>query len=125
MIGLSYGGMYTLYTAAADTRIKAAVSSCWFNDRYEYNWEDWTYFNGGRFLDAEVADLILPRKLYIEAGLHDELFTANAARAEFERLKKYAEREHAESALRFKLFDGGHELDKTSDEGIDFLVENI
>ena len=33
MIGLSYGGFYTLFTTAIDTRIKACVSCSFFNSR--------------------------------------------------------------------------------------------
>jgi len=124
MVGLSYGGMYTLYTAAADTRIKAALSSCWFNDRLKYNWPDWAYFNGGLFLDAEVASLVLPRKLYIEIGKGDELFDYREAAADIARLREYAENENCAGSLGIKIFDGLHELDK-ADDGIKFLVGNL
>lgn len=40
MVGLSYVGFYTLYIAALDTRIKAAVSCSFFNDRDRYPWSD-------------------------------------------------------------------------------------
>jgi dienelactone hydrolase len=35
--GLSYGGFYSLYLAAADTRIRAALACSHFNNRYRYN----------------------------------------------------------------------------------------
>jgi alpha-L-rhamnosidase len=124
MIGLSYGGMYARKTAAADPRIKAVVSSCWFNDRTRYLWPDWSYQGGEKFLDPEIASLILPRKLYIEIGGEDELFNARDAQGEFDRLKAYAEGSGCAGSLRIKIFPGVHELDKTG-EGIDFLVENL
>ena len=34
MYGISQGGMSTLFAAACDTRIRAAVCSCYFNDRW-------------------------------------------------------------------------------------------
>lgn len=37
MTGLSYGGFYTLFATAADPRICAAYSSCFFNSRYRYD----------------------------------------------------------------------------------------
>ena len=45
MIGLSYGGFYTLFAAALDTRIRAAVSSCFFNNRKMYDFPDWVWFD--------------------------------------------------------------------------------
>ncbi len=33
MLGLSYGGFFALYAAAADPRIGVTLSSCFFNDR--------------------------------------------------------------------------------------------
>jgi dienelactone hydrolase len=124
MIGLSYGGMYALKTAAADTRIKAAVSSCWFNDRTRYLWPDWAYRDGEQFPDPEIASLVLPRKLYIEIGAEDELFNAQDAEGELNRLKKYAEKSGCAGSLRIKIFPGVHELDK-ADDGINFLLENL
>ncbi|MCL1793467.1 MAG: dienelactone hydrolase family protein [Oscillospiraceae bacterium] len=125
MAGLSYGGMYALYAAAADTRIKVTLSSCWFNDRLKYNNADWTYFNqANSFFDAEVGCLALPRKLYIEIGKNDELFDPDFAAEEIERLKKYAEAENCADSLKIKIFDGSHEFDK-SDDGINFFIENL
>lgn len=36
MVGLSYGGFYTLYTTAADTRIRSAISCSFFSQRHAY-----------------------------------------------------------------------------------------
>ncbi|MDR2202288.1 MAG: hypothetical protein LBP26_05965 [Clostridiales bacterium] len=125
MVGLSYGGQHTVYTAAADTRIKAALSSCWFNDRAEYPWPDWTHFNGAnKFMDAEIASLILPRRLYIETAVRDELFPSADAEAEIARLKEYAAAENCADNLRYKAFDGLHELDPAPD-GINFLLSAL
>jgi alpha-L-rhamnosidase len=124
MIGPSYGGMYALKTAAADTRIKAVISSCWFNDRTMYLRPDWSYRDGGKFLDPEIASLVLPRKLYIEIGAEDKLFKARDAEGEFDRLKSYAEKAGCAGSLRIKIFPGVHELDKAED-GINFLLENL
>ena len=125
MLGLSYGGLYTLYTAAADTRIKVALSSCWFNDRLKYNNHDWTFFNqANSFCDAEIGYLVLPRKLYIEIGKDDALFNSGDAEEEIQRLRKYAGEDNCPDSLKIKVFDGLHELDK-SDDGINFLLENL
>jgi hypothetical protein len=125
MIGLSYGGMYTLYTAAADTRIKVALSSCWFNDRLKYPWPDCTYFNHANiFLDAEVASLILPRYLCIELGAFDHLFDYKNAEADIKRLTDYAERENCTNSLKTKIFAGIHEMSRLND-GVWFFLEKL
>jgi len=125
MIGMSYGGMYTLDTAAADKRIEATVVSCYFNDRIRYINEDYAYFNqANTFLDAETAALVLPRRLYIEIPEKDTVFDYRLALAEIERLLEYAEAENCSDSLKTKLFSGGHELDK-SDGGINFLADAI
>ena len=50
MIGLSYGGFYTLFTSAVDTRIKSAISCSFFNTREKYAWPDWTWNNSSTFV---------------------------------------------------------------------------
>jgi hypothetical protein len=125
MAGLSYGGFYTLFTTACDTRIKAAFSSGFFNNRYTYDWPDWTWFSSAcRFMDAEVGALICPRALYIEAADNDEAFAAETAAEEVKRLSAYYEKQDAEKFLKFKIFHGAHEIDK-SYEGIDYLISSI
>ncbi len=122
MAGLSYGGFYTLFTTAIDTRIKAAVSDCFFNDRYKYSWSDWTWFGSGvRFLDSEAAMLIYPRHLSIQVGDKDEVFAVEGACAEYERLKRYSK---DEQWFDFSTFDGTHEFYKT-DEYIEKMVDKL
>jgi len=88
MVGLSYGGFYTLFLAAVDTRIKSAVSCSFFSNRKNYAWNDWTWFRCAEtFSDAEIACLIYPRKLCIEVGTEDALFDIQSAREEICRLK--------------------------------------
>lgn len=125
MIGLSYGGFYTMFTAAADTRIKSAYSSCFFNDRLVYNWQDWVWFNAAHsFLDAETAALTAPRRLYIEVGRNDALFDYQTAIKEYERLLAFYEASGAAEYLRFHVFDGDHMLD-SDDSGLDFFLKGL
>ncbi len=124
MIGLSYGGFYTLFTTAADTRIKSAISCSFFNDRKMYPWSDWTWFNSAKmFNDAEIAALVYPRRLCIEVGDKDELFDGKFAAVEFERLKSLCGEVGCEW-LDFILFDGTHEFHK-GDKPIERLVKDI
>lgn len=125
MAGLSYGGFYTLFAAAVDLRLRAAYTSCFFNNRFVYDWSDWTWFNSGNtFLDAEVAGLVCPRPLYIEVGSDDELFEAKYAVAEYDKVKRLYEGLGLADRLRFKMFQGKHEFD-AADDGIDFLCRAL
>ena len=64
MCGLSYGGFYTLQTAAADTRIRSAISDAYFNERDRYPWPDWVFPSSAYLYDdAEIACLCYPRRL--------------------------------------------------------------
>lgn len=124
VIGLSYGGMYSLYFAAADKRIKSAVSDCWFNDRTKQNWHDWIYFGAERnMFDAEVASLVLPRKLYIEIAKSDPTFFCSDAVKAREALFAYAKKKNLSERLTFVEFEGEHELNKDDSTIRSFLQD--
>ncbi|MBQ4087972.1 MAG: dienelactone hydrolase family protein [Clostridia bacterium] len=125
MIGLSYGGYFTLYTMAADTRIRAGYACACFNDRDAYPWQDMVFPNSGRmFQDAEVAALCAPRKLYVSIGKEDEVFTYQTGIPEAERVKPYFAAMGAEENFVFDVHSGGHTV-KPTDEGYDFLFEAL
>jgi dienelactone hydrolase len=111
MMGLSYGGQYTLYAAALDTRIQVAVSSCYFNERMRYAWSDWSFFNFfNECNDAELCALICPRPLLIEVGEHDQLFAVEGAKAEAKRAKRYWNELGMGNRFVFDAFSGEHEF---------------
>ncbi len=115
MIGLSYGGFYTLFTAAIDTRIKACISCSFFNSRKEFPWNDWVWDKSfEKLCDAEIACLVYPRNLCIALGKNDDLFTYNTGVEEFERLKSYCKDINTDW-LSFIGFDGTHEFIKDDD----------
>ena len=123
MIGISYGGFYTQLTTALDTRIKAAVSNAFFNERYRYCWHDFSWFGSAfRMLDAEICGLIAPRPLCIHVGTDDQVFDYNGAVREFERLKPYYA--NASENLCFLLSDVNHTLTDSGEE-IDFLLNHL
>lgn len=125
MIGLSWGGFYTLVTAAIEPRIQAAVASCFFNNRYIYSMSPAVWFNSGNtFLDAEIAGMVCPRPLCIEVGKQDELFDVCHARAEAQKVTKLYERLEIPERFLYNEHEGGHELDK-SDNSIDFMSEAL
>ena len=124
MVGLSYGGFYTLYTAAVDTRIRSAVSCSFFNSRDAVGWPDWTWQSSAeKFDDAEVACLVYPRTLMLEIGDKDRLFDSKYALSSLERVKKLSEKVGSEW-IDLKVFDGVHELYK-GDEHIERLIKDI
>ncbi len=125
MIGLSYGGMFTILTTAYDVRIKAAVSSCWLNDRYVHAFSDWSYKGSMyAFEDAEIAALIAPRALYVEVGKNDPTFPVEGALEQAERLSEFYKAAGAQEKFVFDAFDGVHEL-SYNDEPIAFLYKNL
>ncbi len=129
MVGLSYGGFYTLFTTAADTRIKAAVSSAFFNDSCKYSWSDFTWKNSAeKFLNSEIALLCYPRRLWLSVGTRDELFDIETAKSEYDRLCDEIEMCGIEQKwVNFEIHEGTHEFcndDKAIDDMIKALKEN-
>ncbi len=114
MVGLSYGGMFTLHMAALDKRIKSSVSCSYFCDRFHENWNDWTYFNSAyHFLDAETAMLVYPRKIHLAMGDNDNLFSAENSLQEFEQIKELYIDDM--SWIDLTIFHGEHEFMKEND----------
>ncbi len=125
MMGLSYGGYFSLHTAAADTRIKSVYDAASFNDRDAIAFPDWSYMDAARrFSDAEVAGLICPRALRIDVGKTDTVFDYTPAPAEAERAKRYFAAANAGDKFSFSLWEGGHYFDDSL-EGFDFFFRNL
>ena len=76
VIGYGEGGLIALYSAAVDTRIQATAVSGYFQSRQEV-WREPIYRNVWGLLhefgDAEIASLIAPRPLIIEASRGPEV----------------------------------------------------
>jgi dienelactone hydrolase len=70
VIGYGEGGLMALYAVALDRRIRAAVVSGYFNSRQDV-WREPIYRNVfallDEFGDAELASLVAPRALVVEA----------------------------------------------------------
>ncbi len=111
MLGLSYGGFYTLYTMAAEPRIRVGYSSSFFNDRSKYEQLDWTWHNSGNmFHDAEVACLCADRHICIEVGKTDNIFTCETALEEYQRLENYLKYLGLSDHVLFNVWEGGHKI---------------
>jgi len=125
MMGLSYGGYFSLYTAAADKRIKSIYAAGFFNDRSKICFGDWVYENAANtFFDAEVAALCAPRRLQIDVGKTDGVFDYKPSLKESERAKKYFSHFKALDNFRFNLWEGGHRFDDSGD-GFEFFFDGI
>ncbi len=121
MIGISYGGYFTLHTMAADKRIKAGYCAAVFNDRDVYNWQDFTYQGSATlFQDAEVAALCAPRKLYVQVGKEDPVFDYHSAVPEAQRVKAYYNAFGVPENYVFDLWEGAHTI-SDHDDGYEFL----
>ncbi len=118
MVGLSYGGFYTLVTTAMDPRIKAAVCSGYFGiQEGRYARDDLSIasdleFLGRftRFRDPDLAALICPRPLQIQAGRGDDPLHREAGEQLVPQAAAYWERLGFADRFEHRLFDGGHEF---------------
>lgn len=125
MMGLSYGGYYTLYTAALEPRIISAYAAGFFNDRNHVAFIDWKYKKHLiTFSDAQVAGLVAPRRLAIDVGKADGVFDFTEAPAEAQRAKEYFKAYGAQNSFRFTFWDGGHRFDE-SNEGFEFFFRGL
>jgi len=125
MVGLSYGGFYTLFTSALDTRIKVVVSSGFFNDRTMYPFDDWVWFDvANHFTDPEVASMVCPRPLFLEVGREDALFDVNHARPLVDAISKRYQALNRAEHFEYHEHPGVHEFNK-SDEGLEFLCRYL
>ncbi len=123
MLGLSYGGFYTLYTMAYDTRIKCGWSAAFFNDRTKYSWHDMTWCGSGRkFLDQEVAGLCAPRRLVCDIGSEDTVFDANGVENLFPKVSEFYKCANADGDIRMNLWDGGHRF---CPQSFDFFADYL
>lgn len=125
MMGLSYGGYFSLYTAAVDTRIRSVYAAGFFNDRTKVCFIDWNYPNAANtFMDAEVAALVAPRRLQVDVGLDDPVFDYRPSENEGKRAADYYARLGAPNSFRYNLWKGGHRFDE-SGSGFDFFFDGI
>jgi dienelactone hydrolase len=128
-IGISGGGTCTLFSAALEPRIKAALVSGYINtfracimsmshcmDNYVPGILNWAEM-------YDVAGLIAPRPLFCEGGDRDPIFPVEAAHQSFARVKKVYEVFGAGDATQQDTFSGVHEFHGV--RGIPFVVEAL
>jgi len=114
MTGLSWGGYYTLHTAAIFPLIKVAIPSANFREHAAIlsrvddpqKRVDGNVFR--LFGDAQVAGMICPRPVMIQMGEKDTLFDLEGARREAKKAARHYERLGVEDSFEFSVHPGGH-----------------
>ena len=125
MIGISYGGFYTLYTMAYEPRIISGYSIAFFNDRMKYGWGDFVWpASGTKFNDPEVAALCAPRRLWLEVGKKDPVFDNSHVTDVFDKVVPFFEAAGCPDEVRLNLWEGGHTLDN-EDIGLEWFFEAL
>lgn len=115
--GLSYGGTMTLFLAAVDTRVRAAVVSGYLSSWRAAHTVPWNMCGSqivsgmlGSIEHVHVASLIAPRPLLVESGAEDFIFPVDAARETVARLHRvYRTLGAPDDALEHDVFDAGHQ----------------
>jgi dienelactone hydrolase len=128
-MGCSGGGTITTFTSALDTRIKAALVSCYLNtfrdcimsishciDNYVPGILNWAEM-------YDVAGLIAPRAMFSEAGDRDNIFPVAASRASWQRVKKIYDVFGAGEKTEQEVFDGPHSF--WGKRGLPFLAKHL
>lgn len=118
MVGLSYGGYYTLVAAALDTRIKVAVSSCYYGvQEGRYLRDELTVPGDFRFMgrfnlfrDSDLVALVCPRPLQIQAGSNDDVDHREPGRALAPASAGYYKSLGLGSRFQYVVFNGRHEF---------------
>lgn len=134
MWGISLGGAYTQFTSAAEERIRVAISTAWFNDRFNkmiiddprYSCflsvdEDHIFIPDWLrdFGDAELVSLICPRPFMAQTGKGDSIAWWPQVQAEFDAAHHHYTKLGIGERAAFDLHDGGHEI--RVETGIAFL----
>jgi dienelactone hydrolase len=128
-MGISGGGMHTLFSTALDSRIKACVVSGYFStfrDSILALQHCVCNFVPGlhRFGEMpDVAALIAPRPFLIEAGTRDPIFPIRAVRRSLARIRSIYRVFGAEARVRADIFEGRHRI--SGRLAYDFLREAL
>ncbi len=114
--GLSLGGEMTLYLAAHDPRVKVACIASFLTSFAGTFLKEphctCGYIPGMArdFEHADIAALIAPRPLMIQAGTQDPSFLVEDARATYEELAELYQMLGHTDRVALDTFDGGHEF---------------
>jgi dienelactone hydrolase len=128
-MGISGGGMHTLFSVCVDTRIRACVISGYFCP-----WKD-SIFNVNhcacnfvpglhRFGEIhDLAGLLAPRPLLVEAGTRDPIFPLDGVKDAVERTRRIYRVFNAETEVETDIFEGRHSI--SGQRAYAFLKEKL
>ena len=113
-VGLSGGGMMTMYTAALDERIKRALISGYVTEakdsilgirhcscNYVPRLAEWADF-------PDIAGLIAPRFLIVQSGKRDAIFPIDSVRRAFTKIERVYDIFNSKDNLHLHEHDGYH-----------------
>jgi dienelactone hydrolase len=129
-VGFSYGATTTLFLAALDDRVRAAVVSGYLSSWRAAHTVPWNMCGSqvwrgllSEFEHVDIASLIAPRALLVEGGREDLIFPIDAATATVAALRRVYEHAGAPSAIEHHVFDGEHQW---SGRGVpEFLAQHL
>jgi dienelactone hydrolase len=134
MWGISLGGAYVMFTMPLEPRLRAGVTTAWFNRRVakmvvddpRYSCflsadEEHVFIPGWlrEFADSDLASLICPRPLQIQTGKCDSIAWWPLVLQEYEEAAEHYRRLGLAERIELDLHEGGHEADVEA--GISFL----
>jgi dienelactone hydrolase len=129
LMGISGGGMMTLFGAALEPRIKACLVSGY------YNYFRDCIFGLAHCIDnyvpgllalaemPDVAGLIAPRPMFVESGTMDPIFPIDATRKAFDDARGIWRVWGAEDRLGLEVFEGDHYF--SGKQGFPFLKRHL
>jgi len=128
-MGISGGGMHTFFSTCLDTRIRACVVSGYFspfkNSIFAMHHCTCNYVPG-LYLFGEIYDmagLIAPRPMLIEAGSRDPIFPIDAVKESVARARAVYNVFGAQDAIETDYFEGRHQIGGA--RAYDFLWEKL
>jgi predicted esterase len=134
MWGISLGGMATMFWMPLEPRIHCGIVCAWFNHRrnkmvipdaryscFLETREEHAFFRGWltEFTDSDVASLICPRPLLVQAGKADRIAHWPQILEELEASRQHYAKLGLAERIDIDLHDGGHEIRLES--GLAFL----
>jgi hypothetical protein len=119
MIGCSFGGTMTSYTAALDERVRAAVPVCYLSTLFSALTEQngntcGNQYSPGLLTDGDIPSVLgltAPRTQMVQIATRDTCFLYPDAALAAGHLAAIYDAAGAREALEVHVFDGGHEID--------------
>lgn len=128
-MGISGGGLVSLLTACIDERISSAVVSGYidtFQGGVLARWhcaDNYIHSLARVGEPFDIAAAIAPRRLCIESGQHDKLFSIEGAREAHSKIRRVYELMGASDSLVIDEFSGKHRI--SGRKSFDFMISNI